>query len=74
MHNMIIEDERDINAPIADAMEAPASIVEMATDENIRFEQFLGRYKQIKDKSAHIELRNALIDHLWNKYSNANIE
>ena len=28
MHNMIIEDERDLNAPIEDVREAPASEVE----------------------------------------------
>ena len=71
MHNMIIEDERDLEAPIEDAMEAPAPEVEMVVDDYTRFQQFLARHRQIKDKDAHIALRNALIDHLWEEYTNA---
>ncbi|XP_075499908.1 uncharacterized protein LOC142538477 [Primulina tabacum] len=69
MHNMIIEDERDLSAPIEDMREAPTPDVEMIIDENIRFQEFLAQYKRIKDKDAHYALRNALIDHLWEKYS-----
>ncbi|KAK6120693.1 hypothetical protein DH2020_045567 [Rehmannia glutinosa] len=57
MHNMIIEDERNIDAPIQDAMEAPTPDVEMVVDDNIRFEEFLARHKRIKDKEAHIALQ-----------------
>ncbi|XP_075521342.1 uncharacterized protein LOC142554565 [Primulina tabacum] len=32
MHNMIIEDERDLSAPIQDACEAPTPMVEMAVN------------------------------------------
>ncbi|KAG5591483.1 hypothetical protein H5410_041997 [Solanum commersonii] len=65
MHNMIIEDECDLNAPIQDASEGPTPTVEMTIDENYQFQQFLARYKKIKDKEAHFELRNALIEYLW---------
>nr|XP_009790456.1 PREDICTED: putative nuclease HARBI1 [Nicotiana sylvestris]XP_016512270.1 PREDICTED: putative nuclease HARBI1 [Nicotiana tabacum] len=34
LHNIIIEDERDLNAPIEDACECPAPTVEMAVDED----------------------------------------
>ncbi|XP_073300554.1 uncharacterized protein [Primulina huaijiensis] len=64
VHNMIIEDERDLSAPIQDAMEAPTPDVEMVVnDENARFQEFLVRYKKIKNRDAHYELRNALIEH-----------
>jgi len=46
LHNMIIEDERDLNAPIQDAVEAPTPTIEMLVDENLRFEQFLARHKK----------------------------
>ena len=69
MHNMIIEDERDLDAPISDAREVPISTVELAQEENIRFEHFIARYKQIKNREAYISLRNALIEHLWEQYS-----
>uniref|UniRef100_A0A0V0IJN3 Putative ovule protein n=1 Tax=Solanum chacoense TaxID=4108 RepID=A0A0V0IJN3_SOLCH len=74
LHNMIIEDERDLNAPIQDAVEAPTPTIEMVIDENLRFEQFLARHKKIKDKNAHFELRNALIEHLWEQRNNLKIE
>ncbi|KAK2643599.1 hypothetical protein Ddye_025362 [Dipteronia dyeriana] len=38
MHNMIIADERDIDASIKDRMEAPTPEVEMVLDENTRFQ------------------------------------
>ncbi|XP_042454976.1 uncharacterized protein LOC122039026 [Zingiber officinale] len=71
MHNMIIEDERDLNAPIVEHFEVPTPDVEPARDDGTRFEEFLARYRQIKDKEAHIALRNALIEHLWEQYSNS---
>jgi len=62
---MLIEDERDLNAPIQDDWECPPPMVEMVVYENHRFEQFLAQHKKIKDKYAHLVLRNTLIDHLW---------
>ncbi|KAK3228675.1 hypothetical protein Dsin_000556 [Dipteronia sinensis] len=71
MHNMIIEDERDVDASIEDHMEAPTPEVEMMLDENTRFQEFLSPHREIRDKKAHIALRNALIDHLWDEYTNS---
>lgn len=71
MHNMITEDESDLNATIEDASKAPAPTVEIVENENLRFQQFLARHKQIKNKKAHIAFRNALIEHLWEQYSNS---
>ncbi|XP_073152381.1 uncharacterized protein [Henckelia pumila] len=73
MHNMIIEDERDLSAPIQDARKTPAPEVEMIVDENMKFQEFLSRYKKIKDKDTHYALRNALIEHLWDEYSSSNV-
>ena len=71
LHNMIIENERNFNDPIEVAREVPPMEVEMTIDEDSRFQQFLARYKRIKDKEVHFNLLNALIDHLWEIYSNA---
>ena len=46
MHNMIVEDECDLQAPIVDAIEAPAPDIERVVDDNTRFEQFIARYKK----------------------------
>lgn len=70
LHNMIIEDERDLSAPIEVEREAPPPEVEKAENDNIRFQKFLARFREIKDKDAHFSLRNGLVDHLWEKYSN----
>ena len=72
MHNMIVEDERDLNAPIIEARETPPPTVEIIEDEDNRFQQFIARHRQIKDKEAHFALRNALIEHLWEQYTNSN--
>jgi len=72
LHIMIIEDERDLNAPIEVAREVSPIEVETVMYDSNQFQQFLACYRQIKDKVAHFELRNTLIDHLWEKYSNEN--
>ncbi|KAL4555182.1 hypothetical protein LXL04_037793 [Taraxacum kok-saghyz] len=71
MHNMIIEDERDVNATIKDRGEEPTMELEMVVDADVRFQEFLDRHKKIKDKDAHNELRNALIEYLWDEYVNS---
>ncbi|KAK2662110.1 hypothetical protein Ddye_000684 [Dipteronia dyeriana] len=50
MHNIIIEDERDVDATIEDQMEAPTPDVERAVYENTQSQEFLARHRQIKDK------------------------
>nr|XP_011458220.1 PREDICTED: putative nuclease HARBI1 [Fragaria vesca subsp. vesca] len=60
MHNMIIEDERDLSAPIKDFNRAPPLSIELVSNEDTRFQEFLARYR--------IALRNALIEHQWNRH------
>ncbi|KAE8688271.1 Detected protein of unknown function [Hibiscus syriacus] len=71
MHNMIIEDERDLNSPIVEGRDAPPPNVEFVEDDETQFQEFLIRFRQIKDANAHFALRNTLIEHLWNEYSNS---
>ncbi|XP_042437255.1 uncharacterized protein LOC122023251 [Zingiber officinale] len=67
----LADDECNLNAPIVELFEVPTPDVEPAIDDGSRFEEFLARYRQIKNKEAHIALRNALIEHLWEQYSNS---
>ncbi|XP_057791168.1 uncharacterized protein LOC131008295 [Salvia miltiorrhiza] len=46
MHNMIVEDERDLSAPIEIAREVPIPDVETMPNETSHFQEFLGRYKK----------------------------
>ncbi|XP_057812312.1 uncharacterized protein LOC131026456 [Salvia miltiorrhiza] len=70
MHNMIVEDERDLSAPIEIAREVPIPDVETMPNETNHFQDFLGRYKKIKDRVSHFALRDALVDHIWDEFSN----
>ena len=67
---MIIENERDVHVDIENWMEAATSEVDMVADETTRFQQFLTRHRQIKDKEAHLALCNTLIEHLWELHGN----
>ncbi|KAG5596345.1 hypothetical protein H5410_037577 [Solanum commersonii] len=50
LHNMIIEDECDLNAPIQDIVEALTPTTEMMVGENFQFEQLLARHKKLRTK------------------------
>jgi len=50
MHNMIIEDERDVEAPIRDWVEAPSPNI---ADQDTRFQEFLSRIKRL---ALHFEM------------------
>ncbi|XP_050222517.1 uncharacterized protein LOC126672607 [Mercurialis annua] len=65
MNNMIIEDELDLSATITNVTELPEPVVEMETNEHVRFQQFLPQHKKIKNKDAHIALCNDLFEYLW---------
>ena len=51
-------------------MEAPTTNIEYV-DDDTRFQQFLSRHQEIRNKDAHYALRDALIEHLWNQYGNS---
>ncbi|XP_074352509.1 uncharacterized protein LOC141691642 [Apium graveolens] len=71
LHNMIVEDERDLSAPIQEQFKVPNPEVERDQIDDARFQQFLGRYRKIRNKEAHIALRDALIEYLWEEYTNS---
>ncbi|XP_020264092.1 putative nuclease HARBI1 [Asparagus officinalis] len=71
MHNMIVEDERDEQEDVV--ISTPQSIPNaenMEITETERFQRFLARHKRLKNKEAHFALRNALIEHLWERHGN----
>ena len=53
MHNMIIEDKNDLDAPVEEQTEIPIPEVEMTSDDDARFQAFLTRNWKIKNKEAH---------------------
>jgi len=45
--------ERELDAPIELGREAPHPSIKIAEDENVWFQNFLARFRNIKDKEAH---------------------
>ena len=66
LHNMIIEDEREIHMEEehfdTDA-EIPTVIPTRNYPRNLR--EFIQVHQQIRDKQTHIQLQNDLVEHLW---------
>ena len=53
MHNMIIEDEHDLDTPDEEQTDIPTPEVEVTSDDDARFQAFLARHRKIKNKEAH---------------------
>jgi hypothetical protein len=80
MHNMIVENERDDNRSYVFGEEGTKVDFDydddgfnVTPDDQIprdEFAAFFDYHKRIRDKAAHYQLRNDLIDHLWNKAGN----
>ncbi|XP_074377601.1 uncharacterized protein LOC141719117 [Apium graveolens] len=65
LHNMIIEDERGINTKKEnfDTNSEPA-VTRMPRHQSTLAE-FLQMHQQVRDKQAHVQLQNGLVEHLW---------
>ena len=74
LHNMIIEDEKDIEqVPIDLNEEASTYTVQEATishGENPEMEDVLNRNTTLHDRQAYRQLQSDLIDHIWQKFGN----
>jgi len=74
LHNMIIEDEKDIEDDSFDLNEeATTSTVQPSTitqGHDPAMEEVLQRDTEIRDREAHRQLQSDLIDHIWQKFRN----
>ena len=74
IHNMIIEDEKDIENDSFDLNEeATTSTVQAATithGHDPVMEDVLQRDTEIRDREAHRQLQYDLIDQIWQKFGN----
>jgi len=74
LHNMIIEDEKDIEDVSLDLNEeATTSTVQASTisqGHDPVMEEVLQRNADIRDHEAHRQLQSDLIDHIWQKFGN----
>lgn len=67
LHNMIIEDERDLRNPDYMYDNGPAPVIPVSREPTADFASFVTRYRNIRDSEKHYELRNDLIEHLWSR-------
>ncbi|XP_028122249.1 uncharacterized protein LOC114319439 [Camellia sinensis] len=71
LHNMIIEDERDIpeNEHSAAQLETDTSNLgcQVSRDPNEEYAQFMLNRQRIRSVEAHNVIRNDLIEHLWSR-------
>ena len=75
LHNMIIEDEKDIEqVPLDLNEEGNAYIVHGATvshGQNPELAGVLNRNTALHDRQAYRQLQSDLIDHIWQKFGNS---
>jgi hypothetical protein len=67
LHNMIIEDEREeCFSDDGFSIESPFSL-NASTSFNNTFDNFLQKHREIQSPASHFQLRNDIIEHLWQK-------
>lgn len=67
---MIIKDEAE-DAQLLEGFQLPPPLLERPGD---RFTDFLAQRSNYRDREAHYDLRNNLIEHLWAKYGRDDVE
>jgi len=67
MHNMIVEDERVVD-PDERFPDVGENVQPSHGTPTRTLAEFIEAYKQIKDKPTHFQLKEDLIEHLWNRH------
>ncbi|KAL9678843.1 hypothetical protein QQ045_016694 [Rhodiola kirilowii] len=69
MHNMIVEDERDLHTPEYNYDAVGESVnVSLNRNRTRNIMEFIQVHHRIRDKQSHIQLQTDLVEHLWQKY------
>ena len=63
LHNMIIDDERDV--PDLENILAPHFSGNVPLPRGLSFQQLVANTHEIENEDTHYELRGDLIEHLW---------
>ena len=67
MHNMIVEDEGFVDPD--ERFDYSGENVQPAHGQATRtLDEFIDAHKRIRDKETHVQLKEDLIEHLWNHY------
>ncbi|XP_021738184.1 uncharacterized protein LOC110704674 [Chenopodium quinoa] len=77
IHNMIVEDERETYQNNVNTNEfmntggnANEDTTEYRTDRIVDIGLYLSRRTKIEDQQTHLQLKNDLVEHIWNKFGN----
>ncbi|XP_021723919.1 uncharacterized protein LOC110691305 [Chenopodium quinoa] len=77
IHNMIVEDERETYQNNVNTNEfmnvggnANEDTTEYRTDRIVDIGLYLSRRTEIEDQQTHLQLKNDLVEHIWNKFGN----
>jgi len=74
LHNMIVEDEKELVRIALDLNENPSATIvlppEVSTNDNPNpcFAEVLNRNSSIRASSTHKQLRNDLVEHIWQRF------
>jgi hypothetical protein len=72
MHNMIIEDEQDLGRIESPYESGVAEIRDFVSPMTSDFVSFVKKHKEIRDSQIHFELKNDLVEHLWQRHRQRN--
>ena len=66
MHNMIVEDEGFVDPN--ECFDYGGQNVEPSHDNTRTLDEFINAHKRIRDQGTHVQLKEYLIQHLWNHH------
>jgi len=66
MHNMIVEDEGVVDP--TERFDYGGQNVKLSHENNRTLDEFIEAHKRIRDKETHVQLKEDLIEHLWNHH------
>ena len=66
MQNMIVEDEGVVDP--TERFDYGGQNVEPSHENNRTLDEFIEAHKRIRDKETHVQLKEDLIEHLWNHH------
>ena len=67
MHNMIVEDEGSVDPE--ERFENGGDNVEPSHERTADFDEFIENHKNIRNNKTHFQLREDLVEHLWQHHS-----
>jgi hypothetical protein len=68
MHNMIVEDEGFVVDPNERIEDGGDNVEPQHGHAHRTLEEFIEAHKEIRSKATHVQLKEDLIEHLWNRH------